>query len=873
MNDSAQNYIPNHRRSAWRRGLASLPFEVPPRLALALLVAAGLAVLGTAALGGAYATCAFQGCPDVSTLGAFQPDGAPVLLDRNGIQFAELRPAQRVMVELEDLPEYVAEAFVAVEDRRFYEHGGVDWVRVGGAAWNNLRAGGLDEGSSTITMQLARNVFDEQISGTDRTFRRKIMEARVSREIEDRFAKPEILELYLNHIFFGGGARGIDAAAEQYFGHPASELDLPRAALLAALPKAPTHYDPRRHPQAARERRDLVLTLMEDQGYLDAATARAAREAPLGVIRNGRAPVIDPPPAAYFVEHLRQELEAKFGDRLYRAPLRVVTTLDLTLQKAAEESLERQLRTIERGGLGRFGGPAYATDTEIPDGGTPYIQGAAIIMAADTGDVLAWVGGRDFRHSTFDRVSQGRRQLGSAFKPFVYAAALAEGHPPSEQISDRPVVVRLGPNAKDVWRPRNFEGQYGGDISLRQALVSSRNSATIRLAYAVGLEDVVAFARRLGIEVEGPIHPSMVLGTPEASPLELARAYTTFATLGTRTEPRYVTRIESPDGKVLWEAEVEQRRVLDPALAYLTTDLLRGVVDGGTGYGVRQAGYRGPAAGKTGTTNGENDAWFVGYTPEAVGVVWIGFDQPQSIASRGSGGRLSAPVWGRMMRPLAGSEGAKKGWRRPSGIAEARVDPASGLVLAPGCEPLGASAETEIFLAGYSPSATCPSWQPPWSSEPADRLADLGELEDIAPLEDEPYPGVAETVEGLEQRQGESVISIRPSARGTGREREAQDAAAGSPPLGAGERPAAGRRPPQAGPRPGEDGDPYVELPIPEGPPPEARRPAPDSDPRVTLPIPDDRPPGDAAPPPPRPRPRRLPPSERPAPPPPPPPR
>lgn len=744
-------------RTAWDRSSTRRRWAIA---VLVLLVAFAVPALL------AYQFCGLTGCPDVSRLGAFQPNGAPVLLDRDGEQFAELKLADRTLVELADLPEYLPQAFLAVEDKRFYQHEGVDFRRVGGAVVANVEAGGFEEGSSTITMQLARNVFSDRIPGQERTLWRKMLEVRVGREIEDRYEKDEILELYLNNIFFGGGAQGIEAAARQYFGKPASEVTLPEAALLAALPKAPTHYDPRRHPERAQERRDLVLELMADQGLIPPEREEAAKQAGLGVVSRGRLPEIEVPPAPYFVERVRQELEALFGDQLYREPLRIVTTLDLDAQEAFESSLQRQLRQIERNAYGSFRGTPYSENAEISDEGTPYLQGAAVAIDARTGDVLSWVGGRDFRDSRFDRVSQARRQVGSAFKPFVYTAALAEGHPPSEVISDRPVTVDLGHGQQ--WRPKNFEGRYTDTVSLRQAVVSSKNTATVRLAHAIGFGRVADYAERLGFEGDLPRRPSLALGTAIASPLELVTAYTPFASLGYRVEPRLVLRVESPEGEVLWESTPERERLLDPGLAYLMTDILQDVVDRGTGHRVRNAGFRAAAAGKTGTTNDGQDVWFVGFTPDVVAGVWIGFDQPRPVQRRASGGLLAAPVWGRAMRQVYQHRPDPGGWARPTGVIEAKVDPASGMILAPGCEPASGPPATEIFLAGLTPTTVCPRWTQgerrdgffdrvaEWGGSVWDRFSGDGEA---AAGEEGAYA----ELEGEADVDGDGTIDIRPS--------------------------------------------------------------------------------------------------------------
>ena len=643
----------------------------------------------------AWWTCGYAGCPDPGTLSVYQPEGASLLLDRDGEPLAELAPMPSEVIDLDDVPMLVREAFLAVEDRRFREHDGVDWLRIGGAALANLRAGGLAEGGSTITMQLARNMFSERIPATERTVRRKILEMRVARAIEERFEKEEILELYLNHIYFGGGTHGIEAASRHYFGHGAARLAVPEMALLAALPKAPAHYDPREHPQAARERRNLVLRLMVEQGRLGEQEAKAAADAPLGVTPSPPPPRESRPGAApYFAEAVRRRLEERFGPSIYSEPVRVWTTLDRRAQRAAEEALARRLRAAERGALGPFPGA----------GGEP-LQGAAVLLDSRTGDVLAWVGGREFETSAFDRVSHARRQPGSAFKPFVLAAALAEGHPLSTVLDDTPLTVEL--SGERTWSPKNFGDEYDGRVTAREALVRSKNVATVRLAQEVGTGDVAGMAERVGIEPPISKEPSMALGTVDVSPLELARAYSAFAGLGERVEPRLILRVSRPDGEVLWESEPESERVLDPAIAYLVNDVLTDAVRRGTGRGALSAGLRGAVAGKTGTSDDNTDAWFAGYTPRHVGVVWIGFDQPRTIGPRATGGRLAAPVWGRMAAAAERGEPVAA-WPRPEGVVERRVDPATGVPLREGCAPRGRRPVRELFLAGEMPEPRCP---------------------------------------------------------------------------------------------------------------------------------------------------------------------
>ncbi|HET9210009.1 MAG TPA: PBP1A family penicillin-binding protein [Thermoanaerobaculia bacterium] len=704
------------RRLDWRAAGRSV-WDSPPRL-----LAVVLAVLYATVLffGLAWSRCFFTACPNVGKLAVFQPGGAPVLLDRNGEVFADLAPAERAIVPLSSLPSHVPQAFIAVEDQRFYEHRGVDWRRVGGAVLANLRAGGFAQGFSTISMQLARNVFPERIPGEEQTARRKLLEIRVAQEIEHRYSKEEILELYLNNIYFGNRARGIEAAARQYFGRPAKDLTLAQAALLAALPKAPSHYDPRRHPDEALARRNLVLALMRDQGRIPKYLAEKAQREPLGIVEAPRQERTEAGLAPWFVEQVRRELEDRFGPNLYTRPLRIVTTLDSAAQRAAEEELRRQLKGVESGAMGAFQGPRYSSEAAVSDGGTPYLQGAAVMMDVHDGDVLAWVGGRDFSQSQFDRVAQARRQPGSAFKPFVYAAALADGFVLSQPLLDAPLKVKLADG--QVWQPKNFSERYEGEISMRDALVRSKNVPTVRLADAVGLKAVTQVAHRVGIDEPIAPVPAIALGTTAVSPLELTAAYTGFASLGQAAEPRLILRVEDEKGKVVWRSEPRRHSVLDPGVAFLITDVLAESVVSGTGSLVQQTGLKAPAAGKTGTTNEGADAWFVGYTPEIAAGVWIGFDKPRPILDKATGGELAAPVWGRMLARVYQERPAPKAWTAPADVIPHWVDPSTGLVIKEGCAPQHGFARPELFLKGKEPAAYCPGKEaPPANPFPTDR--------------------------------------------------------------------------------------------------------------------------------------------------------
>jgi penicillin-binding protein 1A len=697
---------PNERGGAgYRSGIVTGPQSGgrfgPGSRGRRIATGAGIALLVMVLIAGVlWQRCGLGGCPDVDMIRGYMPEEASVVLDRNGEEITKLFVTQRTIVAVDSIPEHTVDAFVAIEDQRFWDHGGVDWRRVFGALLQNIRAGSVEEGSSTITMQLARNIFPDQLPATSKTMGRKIAEARVAREIEKRYDKREIMELYLNHIYFGSGAYGIQAAAEEYFGKDAWDLTLAESAMLAALPRAPSRLNPRANPDAALEGRELVLRRMSDQGLI---TAEARTEAENQELELSERRSRTEHPAPYFVEAVRRQLEVELGRALYTEGYRIHTTLDMTAQGAAEQALSNQLEALESGRFGSYPHRTYASvvgdTTRDRSEGTPYLQGAVIIMDARTGDVLALVGGRDYNDSEFNRATQAMRQPGSAFKPFVYAAALNSGYSPTHRLMDQPLRMDLGNG--QTWEPRNYDGSYAGAVTMRNSLVHSRNVPTVRLANDVGMRRVVGTADQFGLG-DMPSNPSMVLGTAEVTPLRLTAAYAAFATLGQRPEPRFVTQVVDRNGGVVWQKQPYTQRVIDPAVAFLTTSMLQDVVNRGTGTGVRAAGFRGPAAGKTGTTQDASDIWFVGYTPEIVGTIWIGLDRRQRILRGATGGQLAAPVWGRMMSQVATS---RNGWTAPSGVEQHTVDQ-MGVVVDAGCPAEGAT-YTEYFMRGMAPTRSC----------------------------------------------------------------------------------------------------------------------------------------------------------------------
>jgi penicillin-binding protein 1A len=668
------------------------------RIFQALLVVVLLGAAGAAAgLAWLWPRCSGPACPSVEALRSYSPPMASRVFDRKGEVLAHLAPERRILVPLDRIPQHVAGAFLAVEDKRFYRHGGVDARRVLGAVARNLRAFNYDEGFSTITMQLARNVFPEHLS-REKTLRRKLWEVVLARDIEREFTKDQILELYLNQIYLGTGLYGVEAASQGYFGKSATDLSPAEAAVLAAVPKAPTHYNPRDNPEAAERRRNLVLALMRDQGYLTPGMAERAQAAPLGLIPPAEARGLAP----YFVAEIRQALRDQFGPEAERMGLRVHTTLDPQMQTSAERELKAQIRAVEQGKFGRFRGPACPSGAKGASGNC--LQGLFVAMDARTGDVLALVGGRDFAQSQFDRVTQAKRQAGSAFKPFLYAAAIARGIPVATPL--------VGPGAE----PDTIDGGYRPrdavsdtlTLNMRDGLRLSSNRAAVELGERVGVSYVAQTARDLGLTTPIREYPSTFLGAADVIPLELVAAYSPFATGGTLVHPRMIVRVDDAQGKVLWRSPVRRRPVLPSGVAYLTTSLMEDVVNRGTGSGVRTAGlpHSVPAAGKTGTTNDATDVWFVGVTPDVVAGVWLGFDRPRRILANASGGGLAAPVWGRVLADHYQRNAIPQRWAPPMDVVPVRIDRQSGKLATESCP--GEQVATEYFLVGTEPGESCP---------------------------------------------------------------------------------------------------------------------------------------------------------------------
>jgi 1A family penicillin-binding protein len=637
-------------------------------------------------------TCGFAGCPSRAEIRAFRPPEGGKILDRNGQLIGRLAIIRRVNVPLANVPKYVQQAFVATEDRRFYEHNGLDWRAFFRAAFRNASSLGVREGFSTITMQVAHNSFlQNRYHG--RSLRRKLVELRLTRLIEAELTKDQILEHYLNVIYLGNGVNGVEAASRDLFGKSVGQLTVAEGAMLAGLPKAPSAYTPRHDPARAIQRRNLVLGLMAQEGYITPSLAASASGARLRLAENEWRPsALDEPGA---LDAVRQIVDSLLPDALKEGDVIVHTTIDASLQRAADRAVIRHAAAITR-------------EAGLSNGES--VQGAYVAIDPGTGDIRALVGGRrSNQRGGFNRALNARRQPGSAFKPFVYEAALDAGYSPASMVDDEPVDVAIG---STVWSPANYDDQYAGWVTLRKALMLSANSATVRLSRSIGEQRVIRAARMNGIASPLTSVPAIALGAEEVTPVELVSAYAPFANGGSRVKPRLVRRIEAPDGTVLWSQEVETSPAVDPRTAYEVATMLRGVVNYGTGRPIRDAGVNGPVGGKTGTTNSGTDVWFVGFTPSLVAGVWFGYDTPRSLGSHASGGRLAAPAW---------ADAYLSGWRErrgadftvPAGMVPAVIDPETGMLATEWCP----AREREWFRPEHAPRDYCDVHTGPYMSE------------------------------------------------------------------------------------------------------------------------------------------------------------
>ncbi|WP_053334000.1 penicillin-binding protein 1A [Gemmatimonas phototrophica] len=732
-----------------------------PRLGKVLLYGVAAAIAGALITTSWWWSCGWQSCPTPQQLQAWRPTEGGTLLARDSAFVSALSPVRRVNVPLSRVPRHVTAAFIAVEDRRFHEHHGVDWYGVARAMVSNVRAGGVREGASTITMQLARNVFLGN-RAAERSFGRKFLEWRYAGLLEAALSKDDILERYLNAIYLGNGVYGVEAASRDLFGKSIAEVTLSEAAMLAGLPKAPSSYSPRNSRKRALARRAIVFGVLERERIADAGTIEAARRAPFKIAKREFVPTR--PVDSWAVEAVRVVLDSLrtagvIPRALNDAQLRVWTTIDRRAQLSAERAIAAGAAAIddER----RWGG--------FDVRGENRTQGALVALDPMNGAVRAIVGGRRVERKGFNRALRAQRQPGSTFKPFVYAAALQQGFTPATMVEDQPVEIDTG---NDVWRPSNYGDSYSGRITLRDALNRSANAATVRVSRDVGVAKIAALARAQGITSDLPIVPALALGAASVTPMEITTAYAAFANGGARVVPYLIDKVEDPFGRVLWQAPPRRNRtVLAATDAFLVTSLLQSVVDRGTGRPVRDAGVRGPVAGKTGTTNDGADVWFVGYTPSLVASVWLGADRPQPLGWNASGGRLAAPVWARFLRDGWRSPEEDIAWTAPAGIETKQIDVGTGKLASDWCGP----SRREFFKTGTMPTTSCEN-EVTWAmrdAEPPDWHEDTDGTGTVDPeMLGNAVEAVLEATQANEQLRAVSGRVMREIRRAAERERQ-----------------------------------------------------------------------------------------------------
>ena len=711
--------------------------------------------------------------PDVRALEDYRPPVMTRVMAADGSLVDTFAEQRRIVIGYDDIPQVFRNALLASEDSSFFQHTGIDFKGIARAAWYDLRSLTLTQGASTLTQQLAKNLFLHR----EKTFRRKLQEAVLALEIERQYTKEEILRFYCNQVYMGHGRYGLEAASRYYFDKPARDISLGQAATLAGLLQRPEALSPFRHPERALDRRNHVLRRMVEVGFLTPQEFRESEAAAVDVQRQaGREDI-----APYFVEEVRRWLQGRYGSSsLYTAGLTVRTTLDPRLQVIANRAVEHGLRALDKRQGWRGASetvpegeePAEwelaAWEDELEEGGVhvgvvisvsgsrahvrvgpytgslgpeqiawtgeesagslmqagdivqvrllrgredgsadleleqePEVEGALVVLDPTSGAVRALVGGLDFGRSEFDRAMQASRQTGSAFKPFVYAAAFASGWTLADVLLDEPTVF-LDPRKPEPYQPENYTNKYYGSITLRTALEKSANIATVKLLDEIGYGSIIDTVRRLGITTPLRPFPSLALGVFETKLLELTAAYGVFANQGVLFEPHLIEEVLDQDGAVKDRIEPAVADAISPQIAYLMNRLLAGVITDGTGRAAASLNLN--LAGKTGTTDANTDAWFVGYNPDLAVGVWVGFDEPRTLGPKETGARAALPIW-RAFMEQAFSGIPPRPFPMPPGITIVPVDRRTGLRVAPRayCRPV----TSEVFIAGTEPTATC----------------------------------------------------------------------------------------------------------------------------------------------------------------------
>ncbi|MBN2621487.1 PBP1A family penicillin-binding protein [candidate division WOR-3 bacterium] len=631
--------------------------------------------------------------PPAESISFFMPAIATKVYDDQDSLIGEFFVERRELTNLDRVPHYLKDGIICIEDKSFYKHWGVDILGLLRALIVNILHGEVVQGGSTITMQLARNMFLTM----EQTMMRKIKEIILAVRIERAYTKDEILEKYLNQINFGQGRYGVATAAKYYFNKEPYELTLSECALLIATPKSPDRYSPFNNYDLALQRRNLILKIMFADKFITEAEYETARAESIILVEQKTEKRF----AEYFIEDIRRYLELKYGPEfLYRSGANIYTTLNTEAQIAAEKTMEKHLVGIEK--QYKFkDSKAHWDSVGISDTlqYSPYLQGALVLIDHRSGEVKAMIGGRDFSQSKWNRASQARRQAGSAFKVFVWTAAYDNGFTPADIVLDLPIVLDIA-GMDSIYRPSNYDRKFMGPITMEKALKHSRNLAAIRLIRNIGPELVVYYAHQLGVESPLLAVVSLALGVCEVSVLEMASAVGTIANLGERNTPHLIRRITDNNGTLVEMHAPIPEQVLTQQTAYVMLNTMRSVVEGGTGYKARHY-YRGPAAGKTGTTNNYSDAWFIGFTPKYVGAVWMGNDDNERIFRGATGGDVCAPIWGEFMAAI--DPAPESEFPVPAGIVNCRICEQTGLLANEYCP----DPRMYTFIAGTEPVDTC----------------------------------------------------------------------------------------------------------------------------------------------------------------------
>ncbi|MBN1754887.1 PBP1A family penicillin-binding protein [bacterium] len=638
--------------------------------------------------------------PSPEELENYTPPLITTIYSDDGEVLEKFAGQQRIWVPLEKMSPYLIDALLASEDQNYYRHWGVDIWGITRAMMENIRARTIVQGGSTITQQLARTLFLSR----KQTYMRKVKEALTAIKLERKYSKQEILELYLNQNYMGKGAHGVQAAALSYFGKDIDSLNIEEAALLAGVLKAPYRYSPANNPELGLKRRNIVIESMRREGKISREVADSIKQIPIKMVTSqtvvGKAP--------YFTEFIRQYLANKYGDQfVYQSGVSVYTTLDWSLQEKADSIFSQRIAILQRWieKIHHDDDPDFTEmilDTVTGESIRVYkkLQGAMLATEPGTGYIKVMIGGRDFQESEFNRAVQAIRQPGSAFKPFVYTAAIDNGYRPIDKIDDTPLVLEMEDGK--VWRPHNYDNTYKGPTTLRDALKQSRNLVAIKLIQKVTPKQVIYYARRMGIRTQMSPYPSLAIGSCGVTMLDLVTAYSVFPNGGVRVDPVWITRIVDRHGKVIEENKPNRSEVLSAATAYVMTDMLQSVIDAGTGVSARYAGFDRPCGGKTGTTNDYTDAWFIGFTKQLCCAVRVGFDDMTSIGQDQTGAKTALPIWVGFMLE-AHKDYVYREFDIPPNVVYATVCKESGLLSTTRCP----DTIKEIFVKGTEPTSYC----------------------------------------------------------------------------------------------------------------------------------------------------------------------